>query len=380
VIVLIPAFEPGSSLPRLIGELTDLNPDVTIVVVDDGSGTGYEHIFHQAARLNATVLTLPNNRGKGAALKTGFAWIKRNHPGESIVCADSDGQHRPADIGRVVERVEEQNGEPAIVLGGRRFTGRVPARSRFGNSVSRQLFRMVTGLSIHDTQTGLRGYPASLVDWLLDVDGERFEYELNILLDAAREQVPVVEVEIETLYLGHNESSHFRPVIDSLRVLRPLAGYAASSLAAFLIDLAALQVLFMITGSLLVAVVGARLISATVNFLVNRYLVFSATEQRSGPRHAARYAALAGGMLLANFGALSAATAVGIPLVPAKIVIEAVLYLASFQVQRLFVFSRLRLAEAPGVVHDRVGSAVCAEDRDGVISQHALSHADSPRL
>ena len=378
--MLIPAFEPGLSLPRLVSELTERDPGVEIVIVDDGSGTEYGHIFDQAAGLDATVLTLPTNSGKGAALKAGFAWIRQNRPGQAIVCADSDGQHRPADISRVVDRVDRQGSEPAIVLGGRRFTGKVPARSRFGNGVSRQLFRMVTGVSIHDTQTGLRGYPASLIDWLMDVEGERFEYELNILLDAARDYVPVVEVEIETLYLGHNESSHFRPVIDSLRVMRPLAGYVASSLAAFLIDLAALQVLFMITGSLLVSVIGARLISATVNFLVNRYLVFSATEQRSGPRHAARYAALAGGMLLANFGALSAATAVGIPLVPAKIVIEAALYLASFQVQRLFVFSRLRLAEASRVVDDRVGSTVSAEDRDGVISQHALSHADASRL
>ena len=377
MIVLIPAFEPGSSLPRLISELTEQNPDVTIIVVDDGSGAEYRPVFDQAARLEAIVLTLPTNRGKGAALKAGFAWIKHNHPGESIVCADSDGQHRPADIKRVVEQVEERGAEPAIVLGSRRFTGRVPARSRFGNGVSRQLFRTVTGLSIHDTQTGLRGYPASLLDWLVDVDGERFEYELNILLDAARDHVPVVEVEIETLYLGHNESSHFRPIVDSLRVMRPLAGYVVSSLAAFFIDLAALQVLFTITGSLLISVIGARLISATINFLVNRYFVFSATERRSGLRHAVRYAALAGGMVLANFGALSAATAVGIPLIPAKIVIEATFYFVSFQVQRLFVFRALRRAETPGVVHDRVGSTISAEHRDGAISQHSLSHADS---
>lgn len=377
MIILIPAYEPGDTLTTLLDELRRDHPTLTLVVVDDGSGPHFEHVFRKAEALGATVLTLVTNRGKGAALKHGLAWIRDHHPGEAVVCADSDGQHRPADITRVCERLDTLD-DQSIVLGGRLFTGRVPARSRLGNWASRYLFGAVAGVKIHDTQTGLRGYPASLIDWLLRLEGDRFEYELTVLLEAARQRIPIDEVQIETRYLGQNESSHFRPVIDSLRVMRPMVGYAASSFAAFLIDLAALQVLFAITGSLLASVIGARVISATINFLVNRYLVFDAVEERSGRRHAARYLAVASGMLTANFLALSVATSAGLPLVPAKILVETALYVVSFQLQRLFVFRKLRLAETPGVVDNRVRSTIGGKDGDSVVPHYALSHADSP--
>lgn len=124
----------------------------------------------------AEVLTHPVNRGKGAALRTGFAHIRAHHPGEPVVCADSDGQHTLLDILRVAAAIDD---EVDMVLGVRRFTGRVPLRSRVGNLFTAGLFALVTGHWIADTQTGLRGYPHRQLDWLADVPGDRFEYELN---------------------------------------------------------------------------------------------------------------------------------------------------------------------------------------------------------
>lgn len=337
MIVLIPAYEPGGTLPQLVRDLLVASPDARVMVVDDGSGPGYAGEFEAAREAGASVISYPDNRGKGYALKVGFDRIRRQWPDEPVVCADSDGQHRVNDILRVADRTTELG--QSLVLGGRRFVGDVPLRSRFGNAVSRSAYRAVAGVRVHDTQTGLRGYPPHLLDWALGVGGDRFEYELNLLLDAAATGIPIVEVEVATVYLHENTSSHFRPIVDSVRVIRPLLAFAGSSLAAFALDLAALQVILALSGSLLLAVVGARVTSGTVNFLVNRYLVF---RSRSGAlaAHAVRYLALAIGLVVAGYLLIGALTALGVPLVPAKILVDVGLYVLSFQVQRLAIFAR----------------------------------------
>nr|WP_216851716.1 glycosyltransferase family 2 protein [Herbiconiux sp. VKM Ac-2851] len=346
--VLVPSYEPDARLLDLVTALREAAPEATVLVVDDGSGPEYALAFDLARAAGAEVVGHPANRGKGAALKTGFRHALANHPGETVVCADSDGQHRVADILRVAAAAEaHQEGWDAhplaLVLGGRRFTGEVPARSRLGNTVSRLLFRAATGQAVGDTQTGLRAYPPALLPWLLELRGERFEYELTVLLEAGPAGHRIVELEIETVYLDRNASSHFRPVVDSWRVLRPLLGYAASSAGAFVLDLVLLQLLMTATGSLLVAAVGARAVSATVNFAVNRQLVFRGRRRRPAAQDALRYAALAAALLGANVLLLEALTWAGLPLVAAKLLTEATLYLVGFAAQRRVVFAaRLR--------------------------------------
>ncbi len=345
MIVLIPAYEPDARLVDVVQEVRAAAPEASVLVVDDGSGSEYAVVFDVVRAAGAEVIGYAVNRGKGHALKTGFAQVLERHPGEVVVCADSDGQHRTADILRVAAAAASA-GEPdtssgsVMVIGGRRFTGRVPLRSRLGNTVARGTFRMASGLEVGDTQTGLRGYPPGMLPWLLEVKGERFEYELNALLGAGAAGYGIRELPIETVYLDHNASSHFRPVRDSLRVMRPFLRYAASSLAAFLIDAILLVVLFSATGSLLLSVVGARLASAAVNFVVNRQLVFRARRRRPVARDALRYAALAVVLLSASYGLLDLATGIGMPLLPAKCATDSLLYVAGFLIQRRFVFTR----------------------------------------
>jgi putative flippase GtrA len=316
-------------------------PALGILVVDDGSGPRYARYFAAASEAGAEVIGYAGNRGKGHALKVGFAHILERHPGQDVVCADSDGQHLTDDIRRVSWRVRDSGS--TIVLGGRRFAGDVPLRSRFGNSMTRKVFGFATGLAVHDTQTGLRGYPAALLPWLLTVKGERFEYELNTLLRCPTAGYRVEEIEIETVYLDDNASSHFRPVRDSIRVFAPLVRYASSSLVAFGIDSVGLLLLFALTNNLFVSVVGARLVSASVNFLVNRHVVFRAAGDLR--RDVTRYVLLALGLLASNYVWLLVLTQWGMPLILAKFVTEAALYLISYQVQRRFVFPRGRTVE-----------------------------------
>lgn len=348
MIVLIPAYEPDARLVTLVTDLGQADPGTHIIVVDDGSGAASNPVFDAVRALGAEVIGHPANQGKGYSLKVGFRHILTRYPGADVVSADSDGQHRVRDILRVAARVEQHAGRPGapLVLGGRRFTGQVPLRSRLGNTLARQAFRFTTAQSIHDTQTGLRGYPAALLEGLIGVEGDRFEYELNTLLEASAAGRAIDEIAIETVYLDGNRSSHFRPVVDSLRVMRPLLIFGAVSFGSFLVDLVALQVLVAVTGSLGLGVVGARLISASINFLLNRTLVFSSARVSSGAqpqrREAAAYAGLAVSLLSASYLGLTLLTGVGVPLLAAKLFTDVSLYLISFQVQRRVVFARSR--------------------------------------
>ncbi|MFT4214702.1 MAG: bifunctional glycosyltransferase family 2/GtrA family protein [Microbacterium sp.] len=393
-VVLIPAFEPDARLVALVRELAADGP---VVVVDDGSGRRFADVFAQAAAAGALVCTHPRNRGKGAALRTGFAFVAQTWPAADVVTADADGQHTPADIRRVAAAIgagvgagggaaaseslavvagsastnppqlparlthHTPGGEslalvtasasasqprlppkaaPAIVLGVRSFTAAaIPLRSRVGNVATRWAFRVATGQSVHDTQTGLRGYPAALLPWLQTLPGDRFEYEFTTLLRADAAGVGLVEVPISTVYLDGNRSSHFRPLADSLRVYGPLLRFTASALLAFGIDTVALLVLNTATGWLLFSVVAARLLSATVNYTVNRAHVFAGGRELPTRTSAARYFSLAALLLAANYGVLSALMDAGVPVLVAKVLTEAALFLVSYSVQRAVVFA-----------------------------------------
>lgn len=220
-VVLIPVYRPGPTLPELVREL---RPEAAhVLVVDDGSGPEAEPLLATVAAPGVTVLRHPANRGKGAALKTGFRHAMRAHPGRAVVCADADGQHHAREVRQVAARVGQ-----GIVLGVREFDS-MPARSRFGNTLTRLLFHAVTSRRVADTQTGLRAYPAELLDRLCGVPGDRFEYEMNVLLEAARSGLPIDEVPVATTYLDDNSGSHFSGVSDSVRIYRPLLRYALTT-------------------------------------------------------------------------------------------------------------------------------------------------------
>jgi glycosyltransferase involved in cell wall biosynthesis len=329
---LIPAYEPDDRLVDLVTSLAEHDPFRTVVVVDDGSGPGYRDVFEAARRAGAEVITEPTNRGKGCALRSGFDYIARHHPGEDVVCADCDGQHTPSDIEKVGDAIDHAG----IVLGCRRFDGSVPLRSRFGNTMTRNVFDLATGHRIHDTQTGLRGYPAHLLPWLEDIPGDRFEYELEVLLRAEQEDVPVTEIPIATIYEEHH-SSHFRTFRDSFRVYVPFLKFSMSSILSFAVDVSIFFAVMAMTGNLLAAAVTARLISATFNFTTNRRMVFAGSGADRGPA-ALRYAALVASLLTVNYLVLRSLTSAGLDVAPAKFATEALLFGVSYQIQRRVVF------------------------------------------
>ncbi|WP_129339286.1 glycosyltransferase [Cellulomonas endophytica] len=372
MIVLVPAYGPDERLVRLVADLRAGAPDVGVVVVDDGSGPEHQPLFEAARALGAAIVRHPRNLGKGRALRTGVAHVLAAHPGQDVVCADADGQHAVPDVLAVGDAVAATG---ATVLGVRRFTGDVPLRSRAGNAVTRAAFRLVTGRAVTDTQTGLRGYPAGTLPWLLTVPGDRFEYELHLLLAAGRAGQDLREVPIRTIYLEGNRSSHFRPLVDSLRVWTPLVRFAASSLLAFAVDTVALLVLHALTGALLPSVVAARLLSGGLNFAVNRERVFVRPDGVRRPLGPAllRYAALAVALLAAGSALLVVLTDVGLPLLVGKVLTEVLLVVASYAVQRRSVFGRTHSAGTD------TAQVVPEEGRDPRAHDHRHRAADVPR-
>lgn len=337
--VLIPSYEPTDRLAGVVRGLRLLDPSHHILVVDDGSGPDYAEQFEAARAAGAEIVHLQRNRGKGAALKVGLYHLLATRPGEDVVTADSDGQHTPSDILAVAAATA---GQDCLVLGCRGFTGDVPLASRFGNAVSRWLFRQAAGFAVSDTQTGLRGIPAGLVGWASGVPGERFEYEQNVLLRCSGAGVTVREVPIETVYFDHNAGTHFRPVADSVRVLLPVLLFAGSSLVSFAVDTAVFAVLYGLTGGIAASIIGGRVLSAGVNFVLNGAVVFR-SQGRLG-RRLAGYLLLAAALLGGSIAGTTALTALGLPALAAKIITETLLFLISYQVQSRLIFARPRPA------------------------------------
>ncbi|MDR1736843.1 MAG: bifunctional glycosyltransferase family 2/GtrA family protein [Oscillospiraceae bacterium] len=361
--ILIPAYEPDNRMTALLRRIRE-SCDFKILIVDDGSGPDYRRLFEEAQALGCTVLTQERNMGKGAALRRGFKWLTEEgedgKPRETrgVVCADCDGQHTVPDILRVAEKALENPG--AMVLGKRDFSfGRgpdgapraVPKRSMLGNTVTRKAFALVAGVQVYDANTGLRAYTADMLGYLCEVPGDRFEYEMNLLVYSGRDGIEVIEIPIETVYEIDTHTSHFRTVRDTIRVSAALLRFCVSSAIAFLAD-TGLYFLFLALfapyglgrdASLLLAVMLARVISAHLNFYLNMRFVFRGGGRASYPK----YIALAGVIMAANYGIqLLFITALGWPVAAVKFITEALLFSASFLAQRMFVFKRGRAARA----------------------------------
>ena len=340
--LIIPAYKPDEKLLALLAEFQG-NEDFLPIVIDDGSGEDFAPIFN-ALPEGVVLLRHEVNRGKGAGLKTAMAYVSASLPQcDFCLTADADGQHKYADILKInaAARLHPE----ALVLGSRAFSGEVPFRSRFGNGVTRQVFAIASGVKVRDTQTGLRAFPASFNDRFVQISGDRYEYEINMLLEAAQSGIEIYEELIETVYINDNASSHFNPLKDSFKIYLCIIKFCASSLIGFLVDFVMLLILKALTKSLpeetslLISVIGARLISATVNFLINRKIVFNGNESLG--KSLSKYALLAGLVLLINYELMRALTiTLALPLVPCKLVVEILLFALNFVLQGRVVYRK----------------------------------------
>ncbi len=338
VVIVIPAYKPDRSLVVLADDLRRKGHEM--IIVDDGSGEAYHSIFASLVDGgNVRLLRHAVNLGKGQALKTAFnAFLLEYHPTDyaGVVTADADGQHRPDDIDKVVRCFADHCGD--LVLGVRSLSsGNVPLRSRFGNSISRFVYRGLIGTGVSDTQTGLRAVPADFLPQLLQLTANGYEFELEMLVLASKSSRRITEVPIETVYIANNASSHFNPIVDSLRIYFVFFRFAALSLSTAFLDFVVFYLYFVASADILASTAVARLVAGTYNFTLSKGWVF-----RSGSRlwgEVAKYGVLVVALAAIAYGFMTNLILIfGMGVFTAKVLAEGILFLFSFCVQRLVVF------------------------------------------
>ena len=353
VTVILPSLNPDEKMVRTVTELQKNGFD-DIVVVNDGSDAAHLAPFEQVSKLSGvTVLTHEVNRGKGRAMKTAFSYVMEHRSDISgVVTVDGDGQHLPKDIKRCVQRMEEEGDK--VILGVRDFSlPGVPPKSRFGNNLTKAVFRFVCGLAISDTQTGLRAIPFSYLQAMTDVEGERFEYETNQLLALKKLRIGIAEVVIDTVYIEENASTHFRPIRDSLKIYAVIFKFIGSSLASFIVDILLFTLLNVLlskttpmTGEtvLAIATAGARLLSSVFNYTVNRRMVFRS--EASVGSSLWKYYVLAVCQMALSYGLVYLFSIAVFHLSDGslwetviKLIVDVCLFLLSFQIQQRWVFA-----------------------------------------
>ncbi len=352
ITIVIPSLSPDDKLLSLLKDLRAAGFE-HILLVNDGSEPAYDRYFHAARdEFSCTVLTHAVNQGKGRALKTAFNHLLAHCPHcRGAVTVDADGQHLVRDIQKVAQETLEH--PETLVLGCRDFSPAnegIPPRSRFGNVTTSRVLRLLCGITLSDTQTGLRGFSPATMRAFMKTNGERFEYEMNMILDAKEHGFALREVPIETVYIEENRTSHFNPLKDSLRIYSVFAKFILASFSSFLVDIG-LYALFcwLISKALLpamamenvivIATIAARVLSSLFNFFVNRKGVFKDNSSAGGSM--ARYAVLCViQMLLSAFGTRYLYMLINDGRTILKIVVDTVLFLVSFRIQRGWVFKK----------------------------------------
>lgn len=360
-IVIIPSLDPDEHLKETVEGLKAAGFS-RFVLVDDGSSEENKKNFPEPTD-NIVVLHHEVNKGKGAGLKTAFAYIKENlSDAKYMVTVDGDGQHAPADAKKCVEALGDNKNQ--VILGARCFSqDNVPLRSKLGNNITLFVFHKLCGIKISDTQTGLRAFPTELIPSLLSIEGERFEYETNMLLKFKQRGIEINEVPIETVYIEENHASHFRTVQDSFLVYKFILAYVASSAISFIIDISFFAIFLKIftkasiTGSFVLfgkeillvsffATVCARIISSLVNYTINKKKVFDYEDGDKNNHTLLKYYALAiPQMFVSAFSVTILTKLLGIS--PSatflttliKVCVDTIIFLVNYRVQRVWVFA-----------------------------------------
>lgn len=351
--IVIPALNPTERLVDLMRQLRS-NGFERIIVVDDGSREDLKYIFKKCEdELGCIVLTHVVNQGKGRALKTAFNYYLQQDPiGGGVITIDSDGQHQVSDV--LTCEKELLKGKKELILGTRNFNDKtVPFKSKFGNKLTCVLLRVLCGVKVADSQTGLRGIPAELIRFCLGTDGERFEYETNMLLDCYEKGVQIGEIPIQTVYINSNAESHFNPIVDSFRIYSIFFKYMIASFSSFIVDIFAFSCftsLLKVYDSdvyIILSTILARILSSVYNYFINHKIVFCSNEEIKNTIF--KYYMLCFAQMISSAFIVNAIAEVSaIPLVGIKVLVDCILFFFSFQIQKHLIFKKVE-----GTYHDR---------------------------
>lgn len=349
VCVIIPSLNPSKELIDYVHNILNkgLKP---VIVINDGSNDSYNEIFENLNKLSdCLVLQHEENKGKGAALKTGYAYfLKHCLNCAGVITADADGQHDIEDILKISELLEKFSCNQAILGQRDLYNKNVPIRSRIGNASSAILFSLLYGCKITDTQSGLRGFSADLIPLMLTIKGQRYDYEMTVLAFLQLKNINIIKVPIKTIYIDNNKGSHYRTFYDTAkiftRIISTFLRYTISSFASAIADISVFAICYyLIFGQIpyaqkiFLCTVTARIFSSVVNYYINHKVVFfSKMPYRST---AIKYYALWCIQLLTSYLLLlEFSSIVHINPILLKYIIDLFLALISYQIQMRLVF------------------------------------------
>ena len=337
IVIVVPTLDPDE---KIMNDFMDkLQKEFkNILVVNDGSNESHNRFFNSLEKKGITILKHYKNYGKGRGLKNAFNYILNEYPNvKGVVTCDSDGQHSVTDIKKCAEALIKN--PDRLILGVRNFDKEnVPARSKFGNKITRNIFKIFIGLEITDTQTGLRGLSKKLMTEFLDTGGERYEYETNMLIECKEKNIELEEIEIETIYINSNEGSHFNPIKDSIKIYRLFLKYFVVAFSVFLLDILlfiGLHSILNIDSKILAATIVARFISSLYYYLVNVDLVFKNIKIKQLIKY---YILVIIQMLLSGCFVTYLFDLLNINVVLIKIIVDIILWLIAIIVEREFIF------------------------------------------
>jgi len=334
--VLIPAYNPDQKLVNIVTDLFNIG-FTDIIIINDGSNNKCDNIFKQLSDTpGCHVLKHIVNLGKGRALKTGMNYFyDKFNNNIGVVTADADGQHSANDILNIAKELKRHANN--LILGVRKFSKDVPLRSLIGNVMTKYVFKLFVGKKISDTQSGLRGIPKKIIPELVRIHGERYEYEMNMLIFMKQNNIDISEISIETIYLENNSSSHFNPLFDSMKIYFLLLRFVFSSFITSIIDFIIFFIGFKVSKSILISIILGRIVASVFNFFVNKKIVFN--NDNTIIRTVSKYYFLV--IVLGTFSYLLIEIFVlhmGISVNVAKIISETILFIMSFSLQRDIVF------------------------------------------
>ncbi|KTD07865.1 bifunctional glycosyltransferase family 2/GtrA family protein [Legionella jamestowniensis] len=338
-VLIIPAYNPDDRLISLLKEHRELFPEQQCIIVNDGSEVGFLNVFKQLETSGYIVLHHQQNQGKGAALRTAMnyylAVFSDKAPG--VVTADADGQHSVQDIIHLSQRFSADSSR--LYLGIRQIAkANIPLRSRFGNILTKFLFNLITRSRIKDTQTGLRGVPNQLIRSLVMTSTKRYEFEFEMFFIAKKFRVSIEQLPIETIYIDNNKGSHFNPLLDSLRIYFIFLRFCSVAIFSFLLDFSMFSLIYFVSQHAALAVFGARLISAPVNFILNKNLSFKS--HKSLLVSAFQYFILVAIMSASSFYVMNFIHYTGLSIYISKIIAEFLIFMANFLIQYLVIFTK----------------------------------------
>ena len=286
------------------------------------------------------VVNHETNKGYGKALKTGNQYFIDNYSEDKtvkgIIHCDCDGQHAIQDVNKCYELLIKN--DKSLIVGQRNFDlEHIPFKSKIGNILTSIIFKLFFGIKINDTQCGLRGISSDVVYFSTNIDSDGYAYTSQLLIEAEKEKINIILFPIETIYINNNETTHFNPLKDSIKIYAVIFKYLLSSLSASIVDLIVFSILFNKLG-IITSTYLARIVSSIYTFIINKSLVFNSKDNRyQVPKYIALCILI---VCLSAFFTNTLTLKLRINPTIVKVVVDTSLFFLSYYIQKKMIFNK----------------------------------------